>query len=133
VTDSTRWWRLALLSGVVILAFDIAASSTSRATGISYDRFAYGSFLIQAAAGFIARRAGFPFGRATVLGTWVAAVEATLGWAVSWWIGPGRPTESLTVVGLAGVALFVIVTGTALGALGAWIGGQGRSSMAGEV
>lgn len=129
--DSARWWRLALVGGALIVAFDVAASFASRFTGVSYDRFAYGSFFIQAAAAFMARRASFPFRRATLLGTWVATVEATLGWAVSWWIGPGRPTEHFTVVGLAGVALFVLVTGTALGALGAWVGGLGRSSMAG--
>jgi hypothetical protein len=126
VLDSPRWLRVAAFGGAVIVAFDIVASLTSRATGIPYARFAYGSYFIQAATGFMGRRAGLPLGKAALLGTWVGGVEATLGWAVSWWLGPGRPASPLTISTIIGVAVFVAIVATLLAALGAWLSQLGR-------
>jgi hypothetical protein len=120
---SQAWWRAALVAGIAIVAFDTLASVFSRVTGFDYTKFAYGSYLIQSAAGFFGRRSGLSFWRATLLGTWVGFVEATVGWAVSWWIGPGRVLGLVAAETVIGIILYVIIGATALGALGAFIGG----------
>jgi hypothetical protein len=125
---SSTWWRAALVAGLAIVAFDAVASIISRTSGIEYTRFAYGSYLIQAAAGFFGRRSGLSFWGATLLGTWVGFVEATIGWAVSWWIGPGRVEGPLAVEMLIGIVLYVAIGATVLGAVGAFLGAFKRSS-----
>ena len=130
---SGRWWRLAGVAGAVIVAFDIAASLVSRHSGVPYSRFAYGSFLIQAGTGFVARRASQPFLEAMFLGTWVGVIEATIGWAASWWIGPGRPTGMSTPTTVAFAIVYVAVLATVFGALGAWLGQVGRARVRDEV
>jgi hypothetical protein len=121
---SSTWWRAAL----AIVAFDAVASIISRTAGIEYTKFAYGSYLIQAAAGFFGRRSGLSFWGATLLGTWVGFVEATVGWAVSWWIGPGRVEGPLSAEMLIGIILYVAIGATVLGALGCLVGGFTRAS-----
>ena len=116
------------MAGVAIVVFDAVASMISRATGFPYTRFAIGSYIIQAAAGFFGRRSGLAFWGATLLGTWVGLIEATVGWAVSWWIGPGRVEGPLSSEMLIGVVLYVAVGATVLGALGALAGGIRRRS-----
>ena len=125
---SSTWWRAALVAGLAIVAFDAVASIISRASGAPYTGFAYGSYLIQTAARFFGRRVGLTFWRATLLGTWVGFIEATIGWAVSWWIGPGRVEGGLATEMLIGIVLYVAIVATVLGAVGALAGGIGQSS-----
>jgi hypothetical protein len=125
---SPTWWRAALVAGGAIVAFDAVASIISRMTGFDYTNFAYGSYLIQAAAGFFGRRSGLSFWGATLLGTWVGLVEATAGWAVSWWIGPGRVEGPVATEVLIGIVLYVAIGATVLGALGSIVGGFTRAS-----
>jgi hypothetical protein len=70
----------------------------------------------------VARRAGSL--RAGVgAGAVVALADATVGWAVSWWIGPGAPDpgdDDVTSIALTVVA--VVFTGAALGLCGGWLG-----------
>jgi hypothetical protein len=108
------WWRAAVIAGLTIVAFDALASVISRAAGFPYIRFAIGSYIIQAAAGFFGRRSGLTFVSATLLGTWVGFIEATIGWAVSWWIGPGRVEGPISAEMLSGIVAYVAIGATVL-------------------
>jgi hypothetical protein len=113
-----------------VLLFDLAASLISRATGIPYASFSLGSFVIYALCGYlIAKQA--PMRLAVMGAAGVALVEATLGWAISWFIGPGRPGEEAARMPVAvGIgAITAIVLGSFFGWIGALVG---RRSAAGR-
>jgi tetrahydromethanopterin S-methyltransferase subunit D len=105
----------------VVLVFDIAASLTSLGTGLPYAWFTIGSVVIYLAVGYMgAPRFGVRSAAgATVL---VALVEATLGWAVTWFIGPGQlpdPDASISVFLISG-AIGALIFGGIMGLLGGW-------------
>jgi hypothetical protein len=114
--------RVLLVSAFVIVAFDVLGSFGSIILGFSYSSLSIGSFIIYVGAGFFAAKYGGI--KAGVLGgTTTAFVEATVGWAASWAIGPGRPPDGYTGAGsviFAGVA--VIFFGALFGLVGAGIG-----------
>lgn len=115
--------RFVLIWAAVVLAFDSVASVASMTTGIPYGWFSLGSAVIYLAAGYVgAPRFGLSKAVAAVIA--VALVDATLGWALSWLIGPGRidaPDLSVGVMVAAG-ALGALVFGTVTGAVGGWVG-----------
>jgi hypothetical protein len=55
----------------------------------------------------------------------MALTDLTLGWAVSWIIGPGRPEGGFTTMTIIGAAMTAFVLGGLAGAIGAWIGVRG--------
>jgi len=58
-------------------------------------------------------REGHDLGVAALAGATVGAVDATLGWAVSWMIGPGVPPPGSAPV----VVLLTMITVVGIGAL----------------
>ena len=105
-------------AGAVLILFDLIASLLSRYAHIPYASFTLGSFAIYVVAGFLAARR-FRFAAAPLVGTVAGLSEATVGWAVSWVIGPGRPSASaagFVSILFAGVVVTAVATG--LGALG---------------
>lgn len=114
--------------GAGILAFDAAASVTSLLTGLPYVWFTVGSVAIYLGVGYNgAPRFGLKM--AVVAAIFVALVDATLGWGLSWLIGPGRleapnvPTGSLVLSGAIGA----LIIGGVTGLLGGWVGLKRRS------
>jgi hypothetical protein len=79
-----------------------------------------GSWLIYAGVAFAAaQRASLP--TAVVDTMLVAFVEATLGWRISWLIGPGRtPSGTVTASQLARALIFVLGAAAIIGAAAAW-------------
>jgi hypothetical protein len=94
-----------------IVLFDIVACLIARRWSIEYGGFRFGSYLTYLIIGFVG---GFIGG--WVLGAEVAAItgltESTVGWAISWYMGPGRwkhgpPTRTQVV------QVVLLVTGMA--------------------
>lgn len=108
--------RVLLFFAALVVAYDALASALVVVTGWPYGALALGALAIQAAAGRAGgRRAGFLW--AILAGASTALAEGTLGFAVSWLIGPGRThlpsaVDYPTTVGIAAAA------GGVLGALG---------------
>src|SRR5882757_4191122 len=75
-----------------ILLFDLVASVASRALPFPYVRATAGSYAIYFLIGLlVARTAGSSPVRAAAIAAGIAGLaEASLGWAISWQIGPGR-------------------------------------------
>src|SRR5262245_42187057 len=86
------------LGVIVILLFDVIASIASRTFGFAYVRASVGSYVIYLFIGAIAARssANAPLFVAAVTAGIVGLVEASIGWWLSWKIGPGRPDFVLT-------------------------------------
>lgn len=72
-----------------VIVFDAVASSAALLIGFDYGYAVIGSCVLYVAFGFLASRAR-TVGFATVVGVLIGLTDATLGWAVSWAIGPGR-------------------------------------------
>ena len=109
--------RVLVIAALTVVVFDTIGSLASNATGFPYGLLAPVSFLIYAAAGFFAFRHG-GFRTAAVGGGMTALVDATLGWAISWVIGPGRPPEGLGMGFLLFTAASVVVMAVLLGLAG---------------
>jgi hypothetical protein len=114
-----------VLAGVIgIVVFDALASVASRSFGFPYVYATVGSWLIYAMVGFaIGRIAPVSYAAGGV--AVVALAESTIGWWLSWIIGPGR-TKSGTINSTQ--VLTAIITVIIIGALiGAAAGAVGRS------
>jgi hypothetical protein len=105
---------------VVIVVFDVVASFAAKHFGFHYGIAAPGSWLVYAVVGFdVGRRADI--GMAAAGSAIVAFVEATIGWAASAAIGPGRPPGTLSVAGVIATVILVAMTGGAIGAIAGFI------------
>lgn len=121
-------WRFVFTWAGVVLVFDLVASVVSTMGDVPYGWFALGSAVIYLAAGYVGAPR-FGLSTATIAVVSVAAVDATLGWALSWIIGAGRMDEPDVSVGVLLVSgmLSALVFGAITGAAGGWIGLRARS------
>jgi hypothetical protein len=110
-------WRIVGLGAVVIVVFDGATAFLAETLGFEYAFGLIGSSLIYGGAGYAARRRGHGVRQCAAAAAAVAFVDATIGWALSAWIGPGRADD----VGAIGIALTIAAV-VIIGAFFGWIG-----------
>ena len=114
----SQWVIVTVVGSLAILIFDLCSSLASQRFGIRYGLFSVGSVAIYFVTGFVAGKAG-SIGWAMLAAIIVGGIEATLGWYISWIIGPGRIEEGLTFqFALFGVG-FTILLAFIFGFLGA--------------
>jgi len=110
---------------LAVVAFDAIASLASLAIGFNYEYSAFGSLLLYCVFGYWAssvRTILF----ASIVGALMGLTDASLGWAVSWILGPGRWEPGLlTLPTWALIALQI----TAVAAICALLGGVARRYM----
>jgi hypothetical protein len=112
----TTFTKVVLGGAVLIVAFDAIASVASLRFGFAYSKTAVGSWVICAMVGLLA---GFTRGglRAAVVGgALMGLVDVSLGWVVSWAIGPGRIPGGGTLSPTRWIITAVFVTLTSGGA-----------------
>jgi hypothetical protein len=98
---SHMFWKTVGLGVLAVLTFDTAASLASLYFGFSYGSAAVGSVLIYTFIGYRVFRHGGLLA-AVVAALLVELVDATLGWYISWQIGPGAiPRDQVTVSAIA--------------------------------
>lgn len=115
-------FKLFALSALSVIAFDAIASFASLLLGFSYSYATLGSAVLYIALTYIAARR-FGFGVAILLGVVMGIVDVTIGWAVSWAIGPGRVSiEGLTPTDWIYTGIFAAVLGAVFGLIGGGIG-----------
>lgn len=118
----TILFRIIIVGGIGILAYSAVAAAASGAVGIDYTRFAFGSYAIYAAAGFVAGRWG-PLWWGPAAGAAVAAVEGIFGWRLAAAVGPDIVRLGLSErhAGSSWLALLgiLMVVGALLGFIGA--------------
>jgi hypothetical protein len=116
---------------IIVVSFDLVASLAARRFGFPYDRASIGSYFIYLLIGFVAGRGAL--GDRAKVGALSAAVagvaDASIGWAVSWAIGPGRPPSGTLSPGEWIVAAAVVVAfAAAIGYIGGVLGARSRPS-----
>jgi len=109
--------NVALLGSVVIVVYDIVASLLSRRFGWEYFLFSIGSAIIYTAVGYLASKGG-PFYSAVLAATLVGLIDVTLGWYISWVIGPGRIESGFDANVFIQSAGFVMAFSATFGGIG---------------
>lgn len=109
--------RIILFGAVLIVVYDTVTALVSAGFGVSYGIFAIGSFLISFLFGLLAARKSRWFVGA-IAGAVIAFSEATVGWAISWAVGPGKPPVEMDAFAIVVTIALVIPIGAFLGLLG---------------
>lgn len=113
--------KFLLLASLSVVVFDAAASVASLAFGFSYSCATIGSAILCMAFAFsAARMSGFRI--ALLTGMVMGVTDVTIGWAVSWAIGPGRIDIDLTPSVWMYTLLFAAILGVVYGVIGGGIG-----------
>jgi hypothetical protein len=115
----SKWWRIVLLGGLAIICFDALAAVASQRFGFAYSKASIGSDIIYACIGFLATEGTASITRGILAAAMVGVLDATIGWWVSWLIGPGRiPTGPPSALELLAAVAVVAILGATAGAIG---------------
>ena len=111
---------LALLFSVVIVAYDALTAAIAKVVGVSYNSFLVLALVLFFLMGILAgRKAGSWAG---IIPVAIAAVaDATVGWYLAAWIGPGY-VPGWTMRVLVSLAIESAVLATVIGCAGVWVG-----------
>ncbi len=112
------FWQTVVLFGAAVLAFEVVWASVARLVHLNYAKGAWVGLLVYASAAFVASRSN-AFGLAIDAGVLVAAIQATLGWAIAALIGPGRPSGPFSTQRAVVTVALVLLGGAFFGTLGA--------------
>ena len=126
--------RIVLGGCIAIVSFSIIASIASRALHFPYARASVGSFFILLAIGFIAGRMAEhePARAGASTAAMAGLADASIGWAASWAIGPGRSVNGpLTPLRWFLTALIVVSMAALVGYVGGAVGGRSRTRVEG--
>ncbi len=117
--------RWLVIGPIVVVAFDTLASVAARTFDFDYDSLWRLSVLLAVAIAFLAARDTGLVKAGVFAGLALEFANSTVGWAVSWLIGPGAPApadrQALPIV-LA--ALAVTAVGAIEGFVGGWLGAR---------
>src|SRR5688572_2072269 len=111
-----RWF---LVGAIAIVLFDVVSALAARPMG-----FEYGSppglvvsTFINAVPAYLASRDARKIRIGVLVGAAIAFVDATIGWAASWLIGPGAPADSAyrTPELVAVTVIIVVAIGAVIG------------------
>ena len=103
------------VGAIAVIILDAAGSYASTKFGFRYTKLLPGSFFIYACVGALAAHDG-SVGTGAVAAGLVASVDATIGWAISWYIGPGRIPDA-SPQKIAKIALLVTGYGALCGGI----------------
>ena len=108
--------QIVLLFGVIAIVFDGIWASIAKARNLSYAKGAWVSFLIYfVAGGFASKNNNILYGLLSGMG--VALIDATIGWWISWRVGPGRLPSTISEKELPQKIVTAIVNVTLIGGL----------------
>jgi len=105
---------------IAVLALDTIGSFASLYFGFNYGSLSAVSWILRIGTGFFAARYG-SITLGALAGGVVAFIDSTLGWYISWIIGPGRPKGGLTTKSIGRIIAKVTLTGAALGFVGGFL------------
>jgi hypothetical protein len=109
--------KIVFIGALAVLVFDAVAAVLSLTYGPAYGWFSIGSFLLYLLFGYlVARRSKWFSG--SVAGAFLGLIESTLGWAISWYIGPGKVSMEMNPVLIVATIIFVVGVAAVLGLIG---------------
>ncbi len=120
--------RLILLGAVTVVSFDALASLLLPLVGGSLLWMFAGQGLVYFGTGVAAGRLG-GFWTGARCGAAVAAIDATVGWGVTWLMGTGQVSR-LTPAAVALVLVVMVSVGAAAGGIGAVLARRARRALA---
>src|SRR5258707_8094216 len=105
---------LVLVGGAIaVLVLDTIGSFASRRFGFNYGSLRVISWVLRIGTGFFAARYG-GISLSVLVGGIVAFIDATLGWYISWIIGPRRPKRKIPAKLISGIVFWVTDNPTSL-------------------
>jgi hypothetical protein len=107
--STSQFGRIIAFSTTAIILIDTLGAFASRGLGFSYGYLIPVSFLTYIAIGFLVAKSATVF-VAILTAAVTGFVEATIGWAISWNIGPGRSAELASEVRGLEFAIAVALT-----------------------
>jgi hypothetical protein len=109
--------KITLVGSIAVLLLDTVASFLALWLDTNYGWFSLASFMLYIIFGYLgARRSRWFVG--AIVAMCMAVVESTIGWAISWQIGPGKATSDLSSVVIVVTIVFVVVIAEILGLIG---------------
>jgi hypothetical protein len=115
----SKFWKIVFIGMFAVLAFDTIASYASLILGFPYENASIGSILIYGAIGYICFRC-CGFLKALTAALLVEIIDSTLGWYLSWVIGPGAlPPEQTNNTTIGITIIMVMIFAVVCSALGA--------------
>lgn len=109
-----------LFGGIAgILALDTLSAAAARWLKFPYKWSMVGSVAIYVAVGWFTALSS-PTARPAMAAAWVGVAESTLGWGISWALGPGKPA---TMKNLKSQIFVGILGGAAIAAAVGWCAG----------
>ena len=115
---------IVFLTVITVVAYDLAASIASRSLSFPYAYASIGSALIYASAGFVSAQTG-GLSSSIVVGVIAGLADSTIGWRVSWLLGPGRhPSGSLSLPQWFSAAVFTALLASVCAFIGGLVAGQ---------
>lgn len=119
--------KIIVLGAIVVVTYDTVTALVSQSSNISYGLFSIGSFLIYLIFGFLVARKSRWFA-GIVAGTVLGLVDSTLGWAISWNLGPGKPEFEMNAIFVAATIVSVVVLASIFGLMGGALSLLGKRS-----
>ncbi len=109
--------KIVLVGAVVVCLVDTALSVISQQAELDYSTFTPISIVIVGIFGFAtARRCGLLF--APLCGARIGFVDSTIGWSISWYIGPGDPGMEIGLSDIAFTIVIVAAMNSVFGSIG---------------
>lgn len=112
--------RLGLFFAAIIVAYDALSAAIAKVVGISYNSFLVLALVLFFFMGVVAGRKAASWAGIIAVAI-AAAADATIGWYIAAWIGPGYVPGWTTGV-LVTLGIESALLATAIGAAGVWIG-----------
>lgn len=103
-----------------VLAFDTFASLASQTFQIEYGLFIFGSILIYLCVGFFGEKYG-NLALAIITSALTGLIDSTLGWYISWIIGPGKILGELDFLVVFSTIVFTVLLASFFGLIGGLI------------
>ncbi len=114
-----------LVGAIAVLVFDTGGALLAENIGFDYTSLSIGSSIIYIFFGFLGgRKSGWHYG--LFVGAVLGLVDSTLGWMISWTIGPGKPSEEMSTVLIVFTIVFVTLTAAFHGVIGGVLSLLGR-------
>ena len=104
----SKYWKIVIFGILAVLVFDTIASFASSVIGFPYEYASAGSIIIYCTIGYTCFIC-CGLKKAIVAALSVELVDATLGWYISWCIGPGALPEEQTTGAIIGVTIIIVL------------------------
>lgn len=122
--------RWVLIGGVAIVLFDVVSAFGSKVLEFGYGADPLGlilSLVITAIPAYLACRENGRIRTAVGVGAGVGLIDATIGWAAAWLIGPGAPRDlegaspPLVATTVLLTIVLVVLFDAAIGLVAGWL------------